>query len=85
MAFGLKSCLPIDGDYQTFRVGRGSPVPWRLDYIFVSERTDVSTCRVLDDARSRLLSDHDPVIADLSRAWRPARRIRPGSEPPGPL
>jgi endonuclease/exonuclease/phosphatase family metal-dependent hydrolase len=78
MAFRLKSCLPLDGDYATYRHNKGTPVPWRLDYIFVSETTQIASARVLEDETLAALSDHTPVLANVDQAWGKPSPVRRG-------
>ena len=41
---------------------------WRLDHLIVSAEVDVSMCRYAHEWRREGLSDHSPLIADLSGA-----------------
>jgi endonuclease/exonuclease/phosphatase family metal-dependent hydrolase len=44
----------------------GSGPTRRFDYAFVSPSIDVRTARVIVDAKTRLASDHNPVVLDLT-------------------
>ncbi len=46
----------------TFKLG---PLPLRLDRIYCSRNVRVLDCGVLDDERSRVASDHRPVVASV--------------------
>ena len=50
----------------TFKAG---PVPLRLDRIYCSRNIRVLDCRVLNDALTRVASDHRPVVASLEVTW----------------
>jgi endonuclease/exonuclease/phosphatase family metal-dependent hydrolase len=50
----------------TFRFG---PIPVRLDHIYVSGSIRVLDCWVLNNALTRVASDHRPVIASVEVTW----------------
>lgn len=50
----------------TFKAG---PVPLRLDRIYCSRNIRVLDCRVVNDALTRMASDHLPVVASLEVTW----------------
>ncbi len=68
--YGLVSCIdlfPEKKSIQTYRHSRGN-TPWQLDYLFISDvlRKCVSSCTVSMDEKLYDLSDHNPVILELS-------------------
>jgi endonuclease/exonuclease/phosphatase family metal-dependent hydrolase len=80
LAFGLKSCLPLDGEYATYRHNKGQSFPWRLDYIFVSAKTKIMSARIVDDDELTSLSDHNAIVTALTQAWaqrRPRIEVNP--------
>lgn len=67
--FGLLNCIkkfhaqPV----QTYR-HKTSNEQWQLDYLFLSEKLEskLKNCLVIEDSKILNLSDHNPVIAQLS-------------------
>ncbi len=66
--FGLKNCY--DGFFsnfvQTHRHSK-SDKPWQNDYFFISRQLHkhLVNCKVIDNEKVRLFSDHNPVIIEL--------------------
>ena len=50
----------------TFKAG---PIPFRLDYIYLSRGIRVLDCWVRNDELTRVASDHRPVIASVEVVW----------------
>jgi endonuclease/exonuclease/phosphatase family metal-dependent hydrolase len=66
-----------DADGLTSPAALGSGPKHRIDYAFVSPSIDVRAARVFIDAKTRLASDHYPVVVDLTLpAAKPARYQR---------
>jgi exonuclease III len=67
--FGLLDCLAkfYDHPIQTYRNNKGN-TPWQLDYLFLTKRLEdkLEKCYVIDDPIVAKLSDHNPVVAELS-------------------
>lgn len=67
--FGLIDCLakfhhqPI----QTYRHKKGN-TPWQIDYLFLTKRLEdkLEKCYVTEDPIVSALSDHNPIVAELS-------------------
>ncbi len=67
--FGLKDVFRLSGNtshVQTLRHAR-SAQPWQNDYFYISESLAgrFIKCDIIDDARTRLFSDHNVVTVDL--------------------
>ncbi len=64
--FGLTSCFSKNAEYvQTLRYAR-SNVPWQNDYLFTSKDLKAESCNVISDPKIFPLSDHNPVVIELS-------------------
>jgi endonuclease/exonuclease/phosphatase family metal-dependent hydrolase len=77
--FGLTDCLRLFHTefVQTYRHLRGN-TPWELDHVFVSNfiADQVRSCEVIDTEEARALSDHNPIVIDMTLSGMPTARPR---------